>query len=176
MGITPSSRNGSSLCLPEEEVTDFSSLLHLFPTNSDGYILILDDTEFRFSPNIARYYDPSSIICTTSLAGGSINDLSLTGIKILSGLSHPHQTLINEECETYIPWNQVKCVLWFPVFDGCGGDLKVEKSLLQTFFEYLAIRILADALFEVQVILTMNNIRFSQLQVLIISFVIRCDI
>lgn len=164
MGKISSSRNGSSLCLPEEEVADFSSLLHLFPASADGYILILDDTDFRFSPNIAHYYDPSSIICTTSLAGDSINDPSLMGIKILSDLSHPYQTLINKEGESSIPWNQVKCVLWFPFSDGCGGDLEVEKSVLQTFFEYLAVRILADALFEVQVILTMNNIRFSQLQ------------
>lgn len=164
MGTIPSSRNGLSLCQPEEEDTDFSSLLHLFPTSSDGNILILDDTDFRFSPNIARYYDASSIICTTSLARDSITDPSLMGIKILSDLSDPCQTLINTERESYIPWNQVKCVLWFPFSGGCGEDLEVEKGVLKTFFQSLAIRILADSLFEVQVILTMNNIRFSQLQ------------
>ncbi|WOG83786.1 hypothetical protein DCAR_0102964 [Daucus carota subsp. sativus] len=162
--INHSSHNGLSLCLPEEEVTDFSTLLHLFPTSSDERILILDDTDFRFSSNIARFYNPSSIICTTSSAGGSVSDPSLMGIKILSNLSHPYQTLLNKEGESYIPWNQVKCVLWFPFSDGCRGDLEAEKRVVQTFFEYLAIRILADALFEVQVILTMNNIRFSQLQ------------
>lgn len=164
MGTIPSSRNALSLCQPEEEVTDFSSLLHLFPTSSDGNILILDDTDFRFSSNIARYYDASSIICTTSLAGDSINDPSLMGIKILSNLSDPYQTVINTEGESYIPWNQVKCVLWFPFSEGCGEDLEVEKGVLQSFFQSLAMRILADSLFEVQVILTMNNIRFSQLQ------------
>ncbi|KAL8100970.1 hypothetical protein AgCh_033010 [Apium graveolens] len=163
METNSSSHSNLSLCQPEEEVTDFSSLLHLFPT-SDGKILILDDSEFRFTPNIARHYDASSIICTMSLAGDSVNDPSLRGIKILSNLSDPYQTLINTEGESYIPWNQVKCVLWFPFSDGCGEDLEVEKGVLQTFFQSLAIRILADSLFEVEVILTMNNIRFSQLQ------------
>ncbi|CAN4113646.1 unnamed protein product [Withania somnifera] len=36
---------------------------------------------------------------------------------------------------------------------------------MQTFFEYFAIRMLGDALYKVNVIITMNNIRFSYLQV-----------
>ena len=61
----------------------------------------------------------------------------------------------------------MKCVLWFPNFESYGENLDRQKLLLQNFFEYLAIRILADALYEVRVILTMNNFRFSQLQVII---------
>lgn len=42
---------------------------------------------------------------------------------------------------------------------------KDKKNLVQNFFEHLAVRILADTLFDVYVIVTMNNIRFSHLQV-----------
>lgn len=164
-GLMPPSYSGTSLCQPEEEDTDASLLLRLFPASSDGYILLLDDTNFQFSSKLARHYDPSTIICTTSLARGSVNDPSLVGIRILYELSFPYQTIINKAGENSIPWNQVKCVLWFPMFDGCDVNREVEKSIVETFFEYLAVRILADALYEMQVILTMSNIRFSQLQV-----------
>lgn len=70
--------------------------------------------------------------------------------------------------ENQIPWNEVKCVLWFPDFDSYSENLDRQKILLRNFFEYLAIRMLADALCKVRVVLTMNNIRFSQLQVTII--------
>lgn len=91
---------------------------------------------------------------------------SLTGVRIFWGLYHPDQTIIAKAGQNPIPWNEVQCVLWFPCFDSFGEDLDGQKQLLQNFFEYLAIRILADDLFEVQVIITMNNIRFSQLQVI----------
>lgn len=169
-GLMPPSYSGMSLCQPEEEDTDASLLLRFFPASSDGYILLLDDTDFRFSSKLACHYDPSSIICTTSLARGSVNDPSLVGIRILYELSNPYQTIINKAGENSIPWNQVKCVLWFPMFDGCDENREVEKSIVQTFFEYLAVRVLADALYKVQVILTMNNIRFSQLQVIQVHF------
>lgn len=58
-------------------------------------------------------------------------------------------------------------MLWFPNLESYSENLDRQKLLLQNFFEYLSIRILAGALYEVRVILTMNNIRFSQLQVII---------
>ncbi|GFZ13734.1 zinc finger (CCCH type) helicase family protein [Actinidia rufa] len=86
LGPSTSSRNGPSVCLPEDDNVDTASLLGLFPTSSDGCILN-------------------------------------------------------------------------------SNNLEGQKSLVQTFFEYLAIRLMSDALLEVHAILIMNNIRFSQLQV-----------
>ena len=86
------------------------------------------------------------------------------GVRIHWGLSHPYQTIKTEDSP--IPWNDVACVLWFPKFDSNSDNLEGQKSLVQTLFEYLAIRLMSDALLEVQAILIMNNIRFSQLQVL----------
>ncbi|GAB4829880.1 hypothetical protein Ancab_019526 [Ancistrocladus abbreviatus] len=81
------------------------------------------------------------------------------------GLRHPYQIFISEAEGDSIPWNDIKCVLWFPYFASYEENLEGQKRLMQNFFEYLAIRILASTLYEVQVIVTMNNIRFSQLQV-----------
>ncbi|XP_011079666.1 DExH-box ATP-dependent RNA helicase DExH8 isoform X1 [Sesamum indicum] len=153
----------SSLCFPEEDNKDAESLLQFFPTSSHGCVLILDDIDLHFSSNLALQYDSSCIISTTSQTDSFTLDPSLMGTNILWGLSHPYQTIMSKEGDNLIPWDAVKCVLWFPRFGNEYGE--GQKSLVRTFFNYLAIRILADALHEVQVILTMNNIRFSQLQV-----------
>ncbi|CAL5433371.1 unnamed protein product [Camellia sinensis] len=164
VGPSTSSSSRSSLCLPEDEIVYATSLLRLFPTSYDGCILLLDDTDFHFSSHLSCHYDPSKIISTTVLSAGSPLDASLSGVRILWGLSHASQTIISEAEDSPIPWSEVKCVLWFPKFDSDSENLEEQKNLLQTFFKYLAIRILADELHEVQVILTMNNIRFSRLQ------------
>ncbi|KAA8549161.1 hypothetical protein F0562_000845 [Nyssa sinensis] len=163
LGPSASSCSQSSLCVPEDEEAYAASLLQLFPMSLDGCILLLDDTDLHFSTHLSRHCNPSMIISTTSLSDSSMCDPSLTGVRILWGLSPLYQAIISKA--DAIPWNEVKCVLWFPKFDGHNEYLEGQKSLVQTFFEYLAIRILADALYEVQVILTMNNIQFSQLQV-----------
>ncbi|KAA8543096.1 hypothetical protein F0562_021409 [Nyssa sinensis] len=165
LGTSASSCRGSSLCLPEDEDADAASLLRLFPTCPDRYILLLDDTDFHFATHLSHHCDPYTIISTTCLSDISICDPSLTGIRILWDLSHPYETIISKAGGNPIPWNEVECVLWFPKFDSHNENWDGQKSLMQSFFEYLAIRILADALYEVQVVVTMNNIHFSQLQV-----------
>lgn len=161
------SLSSSSFCLPEDGKATAISLLKLFATSSDGYLLLLDDTNLHFTSNLASFYEPSKIISTTCLSDTSIFNPSLTGVKILWGLHHPYQTIISKEGENQIPWTEVKYVLWFPNLDSYSENLDRQKTLLQNFFEYLAIRMLGDALEEVRVILTMNNIRFSQLQVIV---------
>lgn len=157
-----------STCLPEDGVANAASLLQLFPSSSDGSIILFDDTDMHFSANVACLYDPSKIICTTSLSDTSIYDPLLTGVRIMWGLHHPFETIISKAGENPIPWNQVKCALWFPSLESYSENVEQQKTLVQRFFEYLAIRILADALYEVQVIITMNNIKFSQLKVTVL--------
>lgn len=154
-----------NICRPEDNAMNSASLLNLFPKSSNRSILILDDTDLHFSSCFACHYDPSKIISTTSLSETTFTEPSLTGVRILWGLYHPYQTIIAKAGRSLIPWNEVQCVLWFPCFDSYGEDLDGKKKALQNFFQYLAFRILADDLQEVQVIITMNNIRFSQLQV-----------
>ncbi|KAK7277740.1 hypothetical protein RJT34_22755 [Clitoria ternatea] len=153
------------VCLPEDNDVNAAVLLNLFPKSTNGSILILDDTDLHITSRLACYYDPYKIISTTCLSETTLTEASVTGARILWRLYHPYQTIIVKAGKTLVPWNEVQCVLWFPCFDSYGEDLDGQKKLLQNFFEYLAIRILADDLYEVQVIITMNNVRFSQLQV-----------
>ncbi|KAK7268844.1 hypothetical protein RIF29_21553 [Crotalaria pallida] len=138
-------------CLPEDNDINASFLLNLFPKSTNQSILLLDGTGVHFS-SLARHYDSTKIISAC---------LSETTIMP----DYPDQKTIDKAEQTPIPWKEVKCVLWFPCFHSYGEDLEGQKERLRIFFAYLAIRILADDLSEMQVIITMNNIRFSQLQV-----------
>lgn len=153
--------------LPEEDDYSAASLLHLFPTSSDGCILLLDDIDLHFTSNIAHHYDASKIISTTCMSETAISYPSLEGARILWGLHHPQQTIVCSAGRNPIPWNEIKCILWFPNLDGNVENLERDRILVQNFFEHLAIRIIADSLYELQIIITMNNIRFSLLQVII---------
>ncbi|KAL5561461.1 hypothetical protein UlMin_031208 [Ulmus minor] len=161
----PASSPSLTLCVPEDATPKVASLLRLFPSTADGCILLLDDTDFHFTSKFTSHFDPSRIISTTSLPTATIFNSSLEGVKILWGLHRPFQTIISKTEKNQIPWNEVECIFWFPDFSSYNEQIEMQKSLLRNFFEYLAIRLLADALDGVQVILTMNNIRFSQLEV-----------
>ncbi|KAK3407422.1 hypothetical protein EUGRSUZ_K03477 [Eucalyptus grandis] len=167
MGTSFSSVSKPSSCIAENGDADPTSLIQLFPFADDGEILILDDTNFHFTSNIARNYDPLRMVATTSLLESSIFDPSLTDVKIVWGLHHPYETIIGKSAESQVLRKSVKCILWFPDFEiyGYGKNLEGQRSFVKNFFEYLAIRLLANALYEVPVILTMNNLRFSQLRV-----------
>ncbi|XP_009799464.1 DExH-box ATP-dependent RNA helicase DExH8 isoform X1 [Nicotiana sylvestris] len=161
----PSAYSGvlSSLCRPENADADMLSLLRWFPAPHHGCILILDDNDLYFSSHIARHYAPSSIISTTPLRDESTLDQLPTDVRILWGHSNPYNTIVSNTAGSPVPWSEVKCVLWFPKFE--TGHREGQKSVMQTFFEYLAIRMLGYALYDVKVIVTMNNMRFSYLQV-----------
>ncbi|XP_021775397.1 DExH-box ATP-dependent RNA helicase DExH8-like [Chenopodium quinoa] len=156
---------GSSLCIPEDEAGDAAAFIKLFPTSSDGCLLLLDDTDLLFSSTFSQHCESSKIIATTSLSKTTIFDPSLSGVQILWGISQPFEIFKSGAVENSISWDKVKRIFWFPNFDSCEEIAENQKHLIHNFFEHLAIRILADMLFEVHVILTMNNVRFSRLQV-----------
>ncbi|XP_051141557.1 DExH-box ATP-dependent RNA helicase DExH8 [Andrographis paniculata] len=157
----PLSDNGSSLSLPEDQVPNAQSLLRLFPSDaSQGCVLILDDHDLHFSKYLHQKCDRTCIVSTVSAADVAI-DPALTNVKVLSGLSHPDQTIMSRE-ENAVPWNDVRCILWFPRF---GSEYEEQHCLLKTTFSYLAIRMMVDVTQTSRLILTMTNTRFSQLQV-----------
>lgn len=151
--------------MEEDAYADASLLLSLFPTPDDGCILIFDDYDIQFSTNFAQFYKPSSIVCTTPAIKSS-NGTNVEDLKIIWGLSHPHGTIISKAADDTIPWQQFKSLIWIPKFGNDAENWEEQKGLIKMYFDYLAIRILGDALYEVQVILVMNNLRFAQLQVL----------
>lgn len=153
-------------CLPEEDDSSTSPLLDLFPTSSEGCILVFDDSDMHFTSRIANRYPSWRILSTSSSSETLFCDSSLADTRIFWGLNHPYQTIISKAGEENpIPWNEVKCVLWFLNPDSYAETPERQKIILQNFFEYMAIRILGDALYEIRVVLTMNNVIFSHLQV-----------
>ncbi|KAL1226277.1 DExH-box ATP-dependent RNA helicase DExH8 [Cardamine amara subsp. amara] len=153
-------------CLPEEDDSSTSPLLDMFPTSSEGCILVLDDSDMQFTSSIANCYPSWRILSTSSSSETLFCDSSLADTRIFWGLKHPYETIISKAGEENpIQWNEVKCVLWFLNPDSYAETPERQKTVLQNFFEYMAIRILGDKLYEIRVILTMNNVRFSDLQV-----------
>lgn len=153
-------------CLAEEDGSSTSPLLDLFPTSSEGCILVFDDSAMRFTSSIANRYPSWRILATSSSSDTLLCDSSLANTRIFWGLNHPYQTIISKAGgENPIPWSEVKCVLWFLNPDSYADTPEGQKTILQNFFEYMAIRLLGDNLYEIRVILTMNNVRFSLLQV-----------
>lgn len=152
-------------CLPEEDDSSTSPLLDLFPT-SEGYILVFDDSDMHFTSSIANRYPSWKILSTSSSSETLFCDSSLGDTRIFWGLSHPYETIISKAGEENpIPWNEVTCVLWFLNPDSYGETPETQKAVVQNFFEYMAIRILGDGLYDIRVVLTMNNIMFANLQV-----------
>ncbi|KAI3800938.1 hypothetical protein L1987_29038 [Smallanthus sonchifolius] len=150
-------------CSTDDIPADASLLLSLFPSPDDGCILLFDDFDIQFSTNFASLYSRSSIVCTTSAVNSS-NGPFLQDLRILWGLAHPQGTIISKAANNSIPWKEVKCAVWIPNF-GSVENWEEQKGVIKMFFEHLAVRVLGDALYEVKVILVMNNLRFAQLQV-----------
>ncbi|KVI12507.1 Helicase, C-terminal [Cynara cardunculus var. scolymus] len=152
-------RSGQGLCVAEDVPADASLLLSLFPNPENGCILIFDDFDLQFSSNFAKIYNPSSIVCTTAAVKSSIDPYLLQDISVVCELSHPDETIISKSAKNTIPWNEVKCAVWIPKLGNDLENREEQKGLIKTFFEYLAIRILGDTLYEVQVILVENLAR-----------------
>ncbi|XP_010545017.1 PREDICTED: DExH-box ATP-dependent RNA helicase DExH8 [Tarenaya hassleriana] len=161
-------------CLPEDENSHAPPLVELFPISGGGCILVFDDTDMRFTSAIANHYEAWRILATSSLSDTVLCDPSLADVRIFWGLDHPYETIISKDAAVKkenhpIPWKEVKCVLWFLNTDDSYGqnpESSCLRTVVQNFFEYMAIRIMeGDGLCEIRVIITMNNIRFSQLQV-----------
>ncbi|RRT59829.1 hypothetical protein B296_00024865 [Ensete ventricosum] len=149
----------SSLCLQEDASTLAYSLLELLPSRINDYVLILNEKDLCFSSNLSQWYDPHKIVATTHRPY-SESELSSSGIKILWNIALPWQSILKAQ-ELPISWRQVKCVLWFA---DIKDDATGEHNLLQNFFHYLAVRMLADALYDMHVIITINNMKFALLQ------------
>ncbi|KAG9157973.1 hypothetical protein Leryth_000145 [Lithospermum erythrorhizon] len=163
LGCSASMGNALPRCNPNNEFADVGRLLQYFPPSSEGCVLLLDDTDFRFTSHLIHHYDPFNIIATSSQKYDTNEHPPIGFVRDLIDLSDEYQIIISGGGKHRVPWGNVMCVLWFPSIN--SENWGAYKHRLQTFFEYLAIRMLADSLFHVQVVLTMNNLRFSQLQV-----------
>ncbi|KAK1293103.1 Zinc finger CCCH domain-containing protein 31 [Acorus calamus] len=154
-----------SLCLQEDEEASASNFLHFLPESDDGRVLVLNDKDLHFTSKILVHYDKSKIIVTTPEPLSVDAELYSRGLKVLHDDSHTFHSIISNKANMSIPWKKVQCVLLFVEFKDID-NMSIQSQVLQRFFEFLAIRILADTLYnDLLLILTMNSYRFAQLEV-----------
>ncbi|EPS60363.1 hypothetical protein M569_14440, partial [Genlisea aurea] len=160
-------KRDSTFCFPDDAFAEAESLLSLFPSPGDGCVLVLDDLDLRLSSNLVHEYEPSSIVATTSQTDPFDLGPSFDGVRVFWGMGHPSETIMprREQGGEMIPWSEVKCILWFPRTGDADCGEGLQRGALETFFGYLAIRMLANELGRVPLVVAMNNIRFSRLEV-----------
>uniref|UniRef100_A0A1D1ZBL2 Zinc finger CCCH domain-containing protein 4 n=1 Tax=Anthurium amnicola TaxID=1678845 RepID=A0A1D1ZBL2_9ARAE len=158
-----SSFGTASVCLREDETSSADTFVRLLPAMGNGCILVLNDNDLKFSSNLSMHYDPSNIIVTVSNSRTSDVEAPSTGLTVIWGVSHPSSLILETQGKLSIPWNEVKFILWFA--DTGSGGAELHYQYLPRFFEYLAIRLLAEAMHDVRVVIIMNNNKFAQLQV-----------
>ncbi|XP_042418975.1 zinc finger CCCH domain-containing protein 4-like isoform X1 [Zingiber officinale] len=154
-----SGRRALNFCLQEDATTSADSFLQLLPMMPYEYVLVLNDNDLFFSVNLAQVYDANKIIATTHRSYSEFEE-SL-GITVLCDVAEPWYAFTKSN-EISIPWEQVRCILWFADIE---DDAARHYHLLQDLFRHLAVKILADTLFDIRVIITINNVKFAQLQV-----------
>ncbi|KAL0928671.1 hypothetical protein M5K25_000581 [Dendrobium thyrsiflorum] len=153
------SGTASSGCFQEDEVTSYS-FLKLLPSTADGCVLVFNDKNLHFTSNLSQF-SPNKIIATTAHPDSSCISALPTGVRVLWNVRPPCQSVI--EIKGDIPWKEVNSVLWFADYE--AEDSEIQFRALQNFLELLAVRILADSLSRIRLIIIMNNIRFAQCQV-----------
>ncbi|XP_031497859.1 DExH-box ATP-dependent RNA helicase DExH8 isoform X2 [Nymphaea colorata] len=153
-------------CLPEEADadTDAYSLMEILLPDDGRSILILDNsTELYFSANLSNHFSALMIIATSSLSGMPTFD-GLDNVEIVGGVHDIHKLVLTNQKDMKVSWKKVQKVLWFAEFFN-DEDTERQRQLVQKFFESFAIRMLADALLDIRVILIMNNNKFAHLRV-----------
>lgn len=151
-------------CSPEDEdlSVNFSQLL---PNGTDiSFLVVDDDPPCSFSANLSRHFGSAKIISTTSQPCQP-DFVPPENVTVLWRHSDPSQLIVGAEGMKTIPWDNVKYVLWFLKFSAYEENVEALQLRVQSFFEHISIKLLADTLYDVRVILTMNNIRYAQLKV-----------
>lgn len=153
------------LCSPEDsnERQTYDIFLHLLPAASEGCILILNDKHLQITSILAKYIDPHKLIVSIPDQPSSEVSSSLIGLTKVSDTSMPWSLNTETKGEDCTPWAQVRSILWFSDFD--VDEAEKHHNLLKKFFQCLAIKFLAGILPPHSVIITMNNLRFSQIEV-----------
>lgn len=154
-----------SLCRPEDRRENSEQLLRFFPKSAAECILLLDDSNLHFSSYESHLDNTFKIVTPMTLADATLPSRLFEHVKIVWSCGNSGQSIIlNSENDTIV-WDRVRSVLWFPTFNRFGDNKDDQKDLVKNFFQDMALRILQDSLFDIRIVITMNNIRFSQLQV-----------
>ncbi|MQM01561.1 hypothetical protein Taro_034320, partial [Colocasia esculenta] len=155
----------TSVCSRENETPSVHTFLNFLPAFGTGCVLVLNDADMKFSSNLSRVYDPSNVIVVTSNSNVSTVGPSSEGLTLVHNMSdrHPCSFIIHTQGKDSIAWSKVKCILWFA--DTGSDGAQDHHHGLKGFFEHLAVRLLAEAFYDVRAIIIMNNDKFAQAQV-----------
>jgi hypothetical protein len=158
----------------EDKIASAVALVNLLPEvgeHNQKFILVFGESNFRFSLNLALHYDPCKIIITTMNSKSDSTKEESTSCMCIDNLYNlDAEILWNFDPTQFIrhtgvPWSKVQCILWTVTSFGRDEELEMQKDLIKKFFEFLAVALIAHDLNDVQVILTINNSKYAQLQV-----------
>ncbi|CAM8987819.1 unnamed protein product [Rhodiola kirilowii] len=155
----------SSLCKPEDRRANYAQMLRFFPKAAAECILLLDESNLHFSSYVSHLADNFKIFTPTTLPKATYSSRIFNSARVLWSSHNSGEAIIPNLDHDTILWDKVRSILWFPTFDSCDPNKEEQKNLVKIFFQDMALRILRDSLFNIRIIVTMNNIRFSQIQV-----------
>lgn len=145
---------------PASPHTFVNSLLR----SKDAYILILSDKDLTFSSKLSRYHNSRKLITATPRAFSPELASLVPGTSVIWNVIDISSVITGTNGQKLpVPWSEVGCVVW--CVDFAANEISWKLKEVQEFFERLAVRSLVDKLYNLRVVLTMNNINFAQLQV-----------
>lgn len=132
--------------------------------SKDAYILILSDKDLTFSSKLSRYHNSRKLITATLRAFSPELASLVPGTSVIWNVIDIFSVITGTNGQKLpVPWSEVGCVVW--CVDFAANEISWKLKEVQEFFERLAVRSLVDKLYNLRVVLTMNNINFAQLQV-----------
>ncbi|CAN6468365.1 unnamed protein product [Victoria cruziana] len=151
-------------CFPEDSDADAHLLLEILLPDNGRSILVLDNsTDLYYSANLSNHCSAQMMIATSALSGVSTFD-GLSNVEMAVGVRDIHNLVLTNEKGMKVSWKEIQKVLWFAEFIN-DEDRERQCQLVQNFFESFAVRMLADSLLDIRVILIMNNVKFAHLRV-----------
>ncbi|KAJ4782641.1 RNA helicase family protein [Rhynchospora pubera] len=149
--------------LQEDKTTSIHTFINSLTRSQAAYILILSDKDLTFPSKLTRYNNTRKLITTTSLTFSAESASLVPGASIIWDVTDISCVITEANGKQLpVPWSEVGCVVWCVDFDAKETSWRTE---IHEFFEKLAVRALVNKLYNLRVVLTMNNVNFAQFQV-----------
>ncbi|KAJ4789548.1 RNA helicase family protein [Rhynchospora pubera] len=149
--------------LQEDKTTSIHTFINSLTRSQAAYILILSDKDLTFPSKLTRYNNTRKLITTTSLTFSAESASLVPGASIIWDVTDISCVITEANGKQLpVPWSEVGCVVWCVDFDAKETSWRTK---IHEFFEKLAVRALVNKLYNLRVVLTMNNVNFAQFQV-----------
>lgn len=161
---SPSVQSSPKISLQEDKTASPHTFINSLVRSRDGYILILSDNDLTFTSKLSHFFNSRKLITATPLSFSSELTSLVPGTNVIWD-AIDISSVITEANGQNLPmsWSEVGCVVWCVDFEAKDTSWYLKK--VQEFFERLAVRALVDKLYNLRVVLTINNVNFTQLKV-----------